>query len=96
VSTISGQPQVQSTPGEKPSVDELNGLGWLVPYVIPTKTGTTSGQAIGWPTLLNEKVSAGAIRGSFSDHGKSISGAVAVKLDNTIRFVDACKMLSHP
>jgi hypothetical protein len=86
---------VQSTPGEKPSIDVMNGLGWLIPFDIPTRDGKIRGEAIGWPTVLNEKVSRGAIRDSFSDHGKSINGGVDLKIENTIRFVDSCNMLSE-
>jgi hypothetical protein len=85
---------VQGTPGQKPTIDVMNGLGWLVPFDIPTKHGAVRGEAVGWPTVLNEKVNRGAIRDSFGDHGKSINSGVEVKIQNTIRFVDSCRMLN--
>lgn len=86
---------VTLTQGVMPGIEVLQGLGWLKSYAVPTKDGASLEQALAWPTLLNEEVSAGAVRDAFTQHGKTVNPAVEVKIANTIAFVEECGRLRH-
>jgi hypothetical protein len=75
-----------------PSIDQLVGAGLLIRHTVPWKADAPDrpleSWAINWPRRLNETITEGELRSSFTDHGKKLSGPdVLSKFSNTLSFL---------